>query len=934
MVFDPNVPVECGEKSRPGKVPSRSVEALSSWASLKSWVAAELKIDKVLNNEKCGGSTETACEASIQLHSSAVDICGALNSRIGGLTHEEAAKRLVEYGENKQIDVDSITWKRIALNSVFNSYNVLLLIIAVVSVALPNPDWSLFVVIFIVVPLSAGITFWQELRCNAGRIDTSDALANVQVRRQTLGGFSRLEEVDRKNIVYGDILVLSPGDVVPADCIVLDSLDLSVSQSSLTGEGEPQVKAVESGDMRAAKTTVFDLQNVLFSGTNIITGSGLVIVFATGSAAFVSTIMKKLNGRRPSNCFQRGVRKMCLFLLVFMVVSFITILVIKGTKTSRWQQSVIFSLSTAATLVPELLPAVVTANLSRGALLLRKIGVIVNHMDAIHSLGSMSVLCSDKTGTLTKDEIEMCQSLDSMGRESTKAFQLALTNAYNQSGTKNAIDSAIINHAGGEEKVVAIGQRVGEIPFNFEARRSSCVIRTATGSLELICKGAFEEVVSRCAYIRFGTDVHFLCGSKFFELSRMIERLNAQAFRVVLVASRDIQHADIGADGSTFDGLDNEMTVEGYLTFLDPLKPDAKESVTSLQKLDIDVRILTGDNLGVAMSVARNLGLGLGIDEGKPFAITGPKLAGIEDRDEWVDTVRHCKIFAKLTPAQKGEVVETLQAHGEVVGMIGDGINDSIALNSADVGISVNTGSSIAKNSADLILAEKSLLKIVDAVMAGRTTHGNIMKYMKMILAANFGNIISVVIAAIWFPFDPISPAQMVLQNLLYDLSQMTIPFDNIDPEYLSTPRGFSIFDLMRFILLMGPVTSTIDIGTILLNVFYYGFGPSSDNLKVATFQSHWFLQGILSQTLAIYVLRTAKIPLLQAHPSVAIFASTVIASVLGLAVPYIPPFAKALKLVPPGGTFVGILIACLVLYAVVLQLAKMLYIKIWRRWL
>ncbi|CZT45820.1 related to PMR1-Ca++-transporting P-type ATPase located in Golgi [Rhynchosporium secalis] len=899
-------------------------------------------LDNGLYDEK-SATEETTPEAKFRAFASQLDICGALRSRTEGLTHAEAAQRLLQYGDNKQVDVEYVTWKRIAYDSVFNYYNLMLMILAIITVVMPDREWSLFATkslsrvdpdLMIVVPVSAGISFCQDLRSNNRRTSASESLPHYHVRRQTLDGNSTQEEVEVKNIVCGDVLSLSAGDVVPADCIVLDSSNLSVSQSSLTGEGEPQVKAFGLGDEKEGKTTVFDLQNFVFSTTSVISGSGLVIVVATGNGAFISSIMKKLNGRRPKNIFQKGIDRTCQFLVAFMVISFAIILVVKGTKSGRWKQAVVFSLSTAATLVPEMLPAVVTANLSRGAFLLRKIGVIVNHMDAIHSLGSMSILCSDKTGTLTKDEIEICHSLNPIGGNSGEVFLLASTNAYSQRGTKNAIDSAIIKHTGGEEKLVELGRRVGEIPFNFEARRSSCVIRTPTGGLKLICKGAFEEVVARCSHIRVGTKIHNLSGSQYLGLTSRIEHFNAEAYRVVLVATRDISHVDFDGVGSDFNGLDIEMTVEGFLTFLDPLQPDAKESVTRLQELGIDVRILTGDNLGVAMSVARNLGLAQDLDEGTPLAISGPKLASLQDPEEWKQSVRKCKIFAKLTPAQKGRVVETLQAHGKVVGMIGDGINDSVALRAVDVGISVDSGSSVAKNSADLILTEKQLAKIVDAVKIGRKTHGNVMKYMKMILAANFGNILSVVIAAVWFPFDPISPVQMVLQNLLYDLSQLAIPFDNVDDEYLAFPHKFSILNLMVFILLMGPVISTIDIGTFLLNVFYYGFAPSSDILQVENFQSHWFISGMLSQTLVIYIFRTAKVPFIQSCPSIAILLSTLIASVLGLAVPYIPPFAKALKLVPSGGTFIGIILACLVLFAVVLQLAKMLYIKIWKRWL
>ncbi|CAL3962385.1 unnamed protein product [Diplocarpon coronariae] len=880
--------------------------------------------------------TQNPYETSIRSYASCVDIHTKLVSSINGLTIEEAARRLKLHGENVPLAAALSTWTVLLYKNVFNCFNGLLAVDAIVSVAVPDPDWQLFIIIVAVIVVSGALNFVQELRSSiACRSSQADVLASICVRRQVVVGDLKEYYLDREKLVCGDILSLSAGDVVPADCIVLESSNLSVSQSSLTGEGEPQCKMVSHDGSEIYRATVFDLENVLFCGSNIISGNGVVVVFSTGSNTFISSMIKTLNRRCPLNLLQQGIRKICYLMAVFMATSFTIVLVVKGLKTGHWQQAVVFAISTAATLVPELLPAIVTTNLARGTFVLSRRNVIVRHMEAIQNLGSMTVLCSDKTGTLTKDDVELCHYLDPSGQPSSRILHLATSNAFHQMGNKNAIDSAILKYSSSleDEKNDEMGVKLGEIPFNFEARRSSCIVECSTGTL-LVCKGAFEEVLALCSRIRCGPEAENMNEQQLLCLSKRVAYYNAQAYRVVLVATRKISVADMSSNAGCFTGLDNEMTIEGFLTFLDPLKDDAKASVTQLQELGVDVRILTGDNLGVAISVSRSLDLGQQLEEDQPICISGPDLAKVQDPEEFNKLVKHCKIFAKLTPAQKGQVIESLQEQGEVVGMVGDGINDAIALNTADVGISVDTGANIAKQSADIVLGEKELSKIIDAVTIGRITHGNIMKYIKLILAANFGNVISVLIASTWFPFDPISPSQMVLQNLLYDFGQIAIPFDNIDPEYLAKPHQLSIWDLLRFILCIGPVTSTIDIGTFLLNTYYYGLGSPGNNSGIREFQCNWFIQGLISQTLVVYITRTAKIPFLQGHPSTAVVLSTLLVSGIGFAIPYIPPFARALNLVQPEGSFVGILVALLVLYAAAMQIAKMVYMRTWNRWL
>ena len=582
-----------------------------------------------------------------------------------------------------------------------------------------------------------------------------------------------------------------------------------------------------------------------------------------------------------------------------------------------------------------MLPAIVNANLARGAYALSKKKAIVKRLDAIQNMGGMSVLCSDKTGTLTKDEIALRHHFDCFGTSDNRVLQLGYINASNQSGKKNSIDSALLRFVEGAEKPTSIPpyEKIAEIPFTFEKRRSSCIVRNAsTGKLLLICKGAFEEVMALCPTIRDGAASASASTENRQGLLKQVTELNNDGYRVILVATKEIDERDISDEDSLMDA-DRDMTVEGLLTFLDPPKEDAAPSIHRLQTLGVEVKVLTGDNLGVAMKVCRSLDLIQEADEGAIQAINGPDLASLKG-EEYDEVVKTCRVFAKLTPNQKGEVVLRLKAIGKCVGFLGDGINDSVALRFADVGISVDTGANVAKECADVILTEKALGIIVDCVTTGRITHGNTIKYIKMVASSNFGNVFSILIASAWLPFEPMTALQILIQNLLYDISQIAIPWDRMDEEYLLEPHQWNTKDLLRFIVVFGPTSSTIDMCTFCLNWFYYGIRTADDHSALARFHTHWFLEGLLTQTIIVHLLRTAKIPVFQSRAAKVLVATTVTIMLIGFLFPYIPPFAHALQLIRPTNSFIGFLAAELVLYCVEVQLVKMLYIKFTGVWL
>ena len=784
-----------------------------------------------------------------------------LNTQLEGLDDVEVAARLKMSGPNIVSSKKPPKWWQLLLSVLPNPFNVLLALLAVISVATPPPNWPTFAILVFMIVISCAVRFWQEYRSNVAAVKLLNSVTtDVVVRRQIFSSPPSLVKsmdkaaestditIDEKDLVPGDILCINPGDSISADCMVLQSSHLQISQSSLTGESESARKT--NATQVDAMKSIFELDNIVFMGTSVTSGSGLALVLRTGDNAFIAGIMKQVDQQRPINAFQIGIRNVTYMMIAFMLVMVPIVLVVSGKVTGDWRNAALFSVSVAVGLVPEMLPAIVNTNLARGAFALSKRKAIVKRLDSIQNMGGMTVLCSDKTGTLTKDKIALQHHLDHAGNRDDRIFQLAYINAVNQTGTKNSVDTAILSFPESCEKPIAIPahEKVAEIPFTFEKRRSSCIIRAVGngGKDTLICKGAFEEVLSLCKQIRSATDSVALDAEQREQLCATVARYNTEGYRVILVATklvRDVQYHD----DDVLERLDYDLTLEGILTFLDPPKDDAAASIEQLQQLGVDVRVLSGDNLGVALKVCQTLKIVREIDEAEVQAITGPELAKLEGED-LQNVVRTCKVFAKLTPSQKGEIVNILRDQQHCVGMLGDGINDCVALKFADVGISVDSGASVAKDCADVILTQKELGIVVECVTIGRLTHGNTIKYIKMVASSNFGNVFSILIASAWLPYEPMTSLQILIQNLLYDVSQIALPWDRMDEEYLTEPRRWSAMDIFRFVLVLGPTSSTIDMCTFALDWFYYGIRTTADPTAVAKAHTHWFLQGYVSE--------------------------------------------------------------------------------------
>jgi Mg2+-importing ATPase len=695
-------------KSDVGVVQSSEEAVFESWKSL-------MAIDNSSRESLLRAISMTPLQAILSTYGTSLD----------GLTEDEAAERLSVAGPNRLDSKKAMPWWLLLLSVLPNPFNILLVLIAIISVATPPPSWATFVLLIVMIVLSVGVRFHQEWKGTTEAIKLqSSVVTEIQVRRRSLDMASGItKEIDLGLLVPGDVITLSPGDNVPADCMIVHTKYLQVSQSSLTGESEPVGKQMRALEEKNELEAIFDVPNLAFMGTVVVSGSATALVLGTGNNTLIASVTKELNKKRPASAFEIGIRRVSYVMITMMLVMVSVVLVIQGELSHNWSSASLFALSVAVGIVPEMLPAIINVSLARGAFLLSKKRAIVRRLDAVQNLGGMSVLCSDKTGTLTKDEISLSRAENTLGAEDAHVLRLAYTNATYQSGKKNSIDSAIIRQRESSEKVEPLGECVAEMPFNFEKRRCSTVIRRTDGVLEFICKGAFEEVLSLCNRMRVGDTVVRLTESDSQRLCKRAIAFNEDGLRVLAICTKELNHLDVD-DPDWIAMAESSVILEGLLTFLDPPKEDAAAAIASLRDQGVEVKVLTGDSLRIAAKVCRTLNLtGPDIESGIQ-SISGPDLAKL-DHDEFDETVKRCTIFAKLTPSQKGEVVQSLKRSGKAVGMLGDGINDCLALRLADVGISVNTGTNVAKDCADVILTQKELSIIVDGIKVGRLTHGN-----------------------------------------------------------------------------------------------------------------------------------------------------------------------------------------------------------------
>lgn len=793
-----------------------------------------------------------------------------------------------------------------------NPFNILLTILGIVSYS--TEDMFAAGVIALMVVIATLLNFVQEARSTKAA-DTLKAMVSntaTVLRVVNESGENAFIEIPLESLVPGDIVKLAAGDMIPADLRVIQARDLFVGQASLTGESLPVEKVAISRDM--SHNNPLECDTLCFMGTNVVSGTALAMIISTGGNTWFGQLAGRVTQQESEpNAFQKGISRVSWVLIRFMLVMTPIVLLINGFTKGDWWEAALFSLSVAVGLTPEMLPMIVTSTLARGAVKLSKQKVIVKHLDAIQNFGAMDILCTDKTGTLTQDRIVLESHTDILGATSDQVLHTAWLNSHYQTGLKNLLDVAVLegvdeDHA---RNAATRWQKVDEIPFDFERRRMSVVVSEQPQVHQLICKGALQEILSVCTQVRYGDEIVPLSETLLARIRRVTDDLNRQGLRVVAVATKFLP-----ARSEDYGRVDeSDLILEGYIAFLDPPKETTAPALKALKASGIAVKILTGDSELVAAKVCREVGLDVG------ELVTGSEIENMPD-EQLAALALRTTLFARLTPMHKERIVRLLRGEGHVVGFMGDGINDAPALRAADIGISVDGAVDIAREAADIILLEKSLMVLEQGVIEGRRTFANMLKYIKMTASSNFGNVFSVLVASAFLPFLPMLPLHLLIQNLLYDVSQVAIPFDNVDDEQIKKPQRWNPADLGRFMVFFGPISSIFDILTFC--VMWWVFKANVPEAQTL-FQSGWFVVGLLSQTLIVHMIRTRRIPFIQSRAAWPLMIMTLVVMVVGIGLPF-SPLASYLQLQALPLSYFPWLIAILAGYMTLTQCVKGFY--------
>ena len=775
-----------------------------------------------------------------------------------------------------------------------------------------HPSPANIIVIAALIIISTLLEFIEVYRSN----NAAEKLKELVETTSTVIRNGKKVKIPVKEVTIGDIVILSAGDMIPADIRLIESKDLYVGQSSITGESDA-VRKLTNTEIESIENieNITDLDTICFMGTNVISGSAKAVVIKTGDSTYFGKVAKTLIQGKPKTNFQKGVESISKLLIRFMIILIPIVFLLNAWKHST-VISFTFAVAIAITITPLLLPVILSSCLSKGAIRMSKKKTIVKKLDSIQNFGAMNILCTDKTGTLTEDKIVLEKYLDVYGNEDIRVLKYAFLNSYFQTGLKGSIDEAVINRALKSDlsNLVNEYEIIDEIPFDFSRRRLSVIVKNEDGKL-LITKGAVEEILSICDTIDYNHEIMPINKEIKDNIRSIANKLNENGLRVVAVCQKknieDIESFSVQDE--------SKMSLVGFIGFLDPPKESAALAIEKLNNVGIKVIVLTGDNAAVTKSICKKVN----INTNK--IITGSQIDKLPDSGV-ARILRKSNVFVKLSPIQKARIVRILKESGNVVGYMGDGINDSPSLTNSDVGVSVDTAVDIAKETADIILLEKDLNVLLDGVTEGRRTLGNLMKYIKMAVSFNFGEVMSVIIASVLLPFLPETPIQLLVESLLYDFGQMTIPFDNVDKEYLEKPKKFEIKDLKHFMLFMGPLSSAFDM--IVFGVLWYMFKLR----EAAIFQTIWFSYSIVSNLAGMHIIRTAKKPFVQSNAHKMVYFSSILLSVVGILVPY-TILGKAIGLVPVTLNYLSVILGVTFLYCIVATFAKKVYIKKYGNW-
>ena len=835
-----------------------------------------------------------------------------------GLTDDEVSQKIHTYGYNEVTQSKPKKWYYYLLKSLITPFNSILLGIVLIlnytDVYLAeNPNYANIIVILVLVTISTFLDFFSEYRSNLA----AEALKDLVSTTATVIRNGKKIKIPFKDLVLGDTVVLSAGDMIPADIRIIESKDLYVGQSTLTGESDA-IKKIENTELPIDEEidSLSDIDTICFMGPNVISGSAKGIVVLTADNTYFGKVAHTLTTGKPKTAFQKGIENISKLLIKFMLILIPIVFLL-----NVWKHDIIisftFAVAIAICITPLLLPVILSSTLSRGALRMSKKKTIVKKLDSIQNFGAMNILCTDKTGTLTEDKIVLEKYLDVMGNEDIRVLKHAFLNAYFQTGLRSNIDEAVINRGveHGLEELSTKYTKIDEVPFDFSRRRLSVVVNDGNKT-QLITKGAVEEILNISTMVDFQGSVSPITNAIKENIKKVAKGLNKQGLRVVAVCQKN------DLDKTSGFGVSDEknMVLIGFIGFLDPPKESAKSSIEKLGKNGIRVIVLTGDNVEVTKCVCDKVGIK------SRKIVTGAQIDKLADLGV-KRLLKKTNIFAKLSPIQKARIVRLLRDDGHIVGYMGDGINDSPSLINSDVGISVDTAVDIAKESADVILLEKDLHVLLDGVKEGRHTYANLMKYIKLATSFNFGEVMSVIIASVLLPFLPETPIQLLVEGLLYDFGQLTLPLDNVDEEYLNKPKRFNVKSLKNFMLFMGPLSSCFDL--IVFVLVWYTFHIH----EAAVFQTIWFCYSIVSNLLGMHIIRTAKIPFKQSHASTAVYVSSILLSIIAMIIPF-TFIGTAIGLTALSLKYYSIIIGVPILYCFVAIFAKKVYIKKYGEWI
>ena len=875
------------------------------------------------------------------IHTSLNETLSFYKTSLTGLTEEQVEKNRDLYGENTitKGQEDSILKK--IYESIINPFTIILLVIAMISMVtnvwLAKPgqeDPTTSIIIVVLVLISGGIRFVQELRSDKAATNLSKMIVNTA----TVIREGQSLEVVIEDLVVGDIVKLSAGDMIPADLILIESRDFFVQQSGLTGESDSVEKLALSKMSQSNFDSLLEAEALAFMGTNVISGSAKALILAVGDDTMMGEIEQTLNTYDEPTSFEREMNSISWLLIRLMLVMVPIVFLSNGLTDGDWLEAGVFALSVGVGLTPEMLPMIITASLAKGSIIMAKEKVVIKKLNAIQDLGAIDILCTDKTGTLTQDEIVLEYPLDIHGDLDLSVLRRAYLNSYFQTGLKNLMDRAIISRTEKEAKEHAIlqnldtsFQKIDELPFDFERRRMSVIVKDENEVVSLVTKGALEEMLAISTHVEYQGQISPLTDDIRVEILKEVDQLNQQGLRVLGVAYKTGLK-----EGFAYSVEDEkEMILTGYLAFLDPPKPSAAPAIKALLEHGVKTKILTGDNEKVTQAICEKVGLDI------EHILLGVDIDQMSD-EQLAEVVESVTVFAKLSPDQKARIILQLKRNGHGVGYMGDGINDAPSMKVADVGISVDTAVDIAKETADVILLDKDLMVLETGIVEGRKVYANMTKYIKMTVSSNFGNIFSLLVSGIFLPFLPMAPIHLIVLNLVYDLSCISLPFDNVDEDFLKHPHKWEAKSITRFMIWMGPISSAFDILTFILLYFVivpmatgqaYAHGAEATTGFIILFQTGWFIESMWSQTMVIHMLRSAKLPFLQSRPSWFVLGTTLLAASFVTFLPY-SSIASLLHLTPLEPIYFLFLLLIIVLYMISVTVVKRLYIKKFKSWL